>query len=627
MTPQQIAQLRAQAGANQILSRNLPVPEYLMKAAQGIPPPGIDGESGANGVEGTVAEKTVEAVISQGVKESEPMEVDSGSNSEGENVTTPKAPAGPPYAMEFDQSSSIYPYNAYIDPSTFAYRKFDDEVANPLNKMQRMMVPSVMPKGLDPYLLMEERNKYVETRLAWRMKELEEMDATAGMGEPGAKDVPGVADAKPETKLGIQARIELLSLRLLGKQRLLREDLVRAMHGATQVPADRSQFRRFRTHTLRDARATETAERRQRTEREQRGKQRHLAYINSICDHGRAVIEAGAGSSKGATADKMRRLGRSMLKLHADTEKEEARRVERLAKERLKALRADDEDAYLALLGEAKDSRIGHLLKQTDSYLETLAAAVVDQQNDDVHRDQQQFELPFEQEEGPASEAMFGARRQDGEEEGAERKEGKVDYYAVAHRIQEKVHKQASLLTGGTLKDYQVKGLQWMISLYNNRLNGILADEMVRSDFLSVSLTDVGSRQDHPNHLPHHLSHRKEATVRALPRHRSAVHAHQLDARIRALGTRGPHPHPQGRSRGSPRPIPSNPCRRFPSLPHNVRVHHQRAAALGQDQVDPHDHRRRSPNEERQVEAVPDAQRALLDEVPADPHGYSAPGG
>ena len=34
------------------------------------------------------------------------------------------------------------------------------------------------------------------------------------------------------------------------------------------------------------------------------------------------------------------------------------------------------------------------------------------------------------------------------------------------------------MMEGGTLKDYQVKGLQWMISLYNNRLNGILADEM-----------------------------------------------------------------------------------------------------------------------------------------------------
>ena len=34
------------------------------------------------------------------------------------------------------------------------------------------------------------------------------------------------------------------------------------------------------------------------------------------------------------------------------------------------------------------------------------------------------------------------------------------------------------MMEGGVLKDYQVKGLQWMISLYNNRLNGILADEM-----------------------------------------------------------------------------------------------------------------------------------------------------
>lgn len=174
----------------------------------------------------------------------------------------------------------------------------------------------------------------------------------------------------------------------------------------------------------------------------------------------------------------MKRLGRAMMKLHAETEREEQKRIERIAKERLKALRNDDEEAYLALLGEAKDSRISHLMDQTDQYLETLAAAVVEQQNDDVHRDAIMAE-PFEQEEGVASEEMFGAKRQDGEESGAERRAGKVDYYAVAHKIQEKVTKQASILTGGTLKDYQVKGLQWMISLYNNRLNGILADEMV----------------------------------------------------------------------------------------------------------------------------------------------------
>ena len=51
-------------------------------------------------------------------------------------------------------------------------------------------------------------------------------------------------------------------------------------------------------------------------------------------------------------------------------------------------------------------------------------------------------------------------------------------YYAVAHRVRERVTKQSSLLVGGTLKPYQIQGLEWLVSLYNNNLNGILADEM-----------------------------------------------------------------------------------------------------------------------------------------------------
>lgn len=33
-------------------------------------------------------------------------------------------------------------------------------------------------------------------------------------------------------------------------------------------------------------------------------------------------------------------------------------------------------------------------------------------------------------------------------------------------------------LTGGVLKDYQLKGIKWLISLWQNGLNGILADQM-----------------------------------------------------------------------------------------------------------------------------------------------------
>jgi SNF2 family DNA or RNA helicase len=34
------------------------------------------------------------------------------------------------------------------------------------------------------------------------------------------------------------------------------------------------------------------------------------------------------------------------------------------------------------------------------------------------------------------------------------------------------------VVIGGQLKEYQLQGLQWMVSLHNNRLSGILADEM-----------------------------------------------------------------------------------------------------------------------------------------------------
>lgn len=35
------------------------------------------------------------------------------------------------------------------------------------------------------------------------------------------------------------------------------------------------------------------------------------------------------------------------------------------------------------------------------------------------------------------------------------------------------------VIKNGTLRDYQIHGLNWMISLYKNGINGILADEMV----------------------------------------------------------------------------------------------------------------------------------------------------
>ena len=54
-------------------------------------------------------------------------------------------------------------------------------------------------------------------------------------------------------------------------------------------------------------------------------------------------------------------------------------------------------------------------------------------------------------------------------------------YYSLAHSVEEGIKTQPAMLRGpgnAKLREYQLVGLQWMVSLFNNRLNGILADEM-----------------------------------------------------------------------------------------------------------------------------------------------------
>lgn len=53
-----------------------------------------------------------------------------------------------------------------------------------------------------------------------------------------------------------------------------------------------------------------------------------------------------------------------------------------------------------------------------------------------------------------------------------------VPFSSIAHTVHEIVTEQAQIMVNGKLKEYQIKGLEWLVSLYNNNLNGILADEM-----------------------------------------------------------------------------------------------------------------------------------------------------
>ena len=395
-------------------------------------------------------------------------------------------PKGP--FFEDNVNSGIYPYNAYMHPFTHLKR---DPSTDPIlfaTRLQRLLIPSLTPIGLDPHQIISERNRFVDARIDQRIRELEAIPALMGEGglDPAVNDENGVKDEQeatdlralmhppPSTHGKLRAVLELKALRLLDKQRQLRANIAERLIHGSMLPLNRADFRRVRKPTIRDARMTEQAERKQRADRERRAKQKHVEQLKIIEQHSREVIAV-----NNAAQMRIQRLGKAVLAFHAHTEKEEQKRIERLAKERLKALKADDEEAYMKLIDTAKDTRITHLLRQTDAYLDSLAQAVMEQQKEGG----EQPVFTGEQEEGPASEATFGAQRIDMEDD-----KGKLDYYAVAHRIREKVTAQPKLLVGGTLKEYQLKGLQWMVSLYNNKLNGILADEMVSCKTLILGL-------------------------------------------------------------------------------------------------------------------------------------------
>ncbi|KAL3940357.1 MAG: hypothetical protein SGARI_000993, partial [Bacillariaceae sp.] len=110
---------------------------------------------------------------------------------------------------------------------------------------------------------------------------------------------------------------------------------------------------------------------------------------------------------------------------------------------RLAALKANDMDAYSKLLEETKNERLKFLMDKTEKHFSQISSTLNQERSGDAEAD-----------------APGG---------------GAASYYASAHLRTEEV-RQPSILVGGDLKEYQLSGLQWMVSLYNNRLNGILAD-------------------------------------------------------------------------------------------------------------------------------------------------------
>uniref|UniRef100_A0A4W5P077 SWI/SNF related BAF chromatin remodeling complex subunit ATPase 4 n=1 Tax=Hucho hucho TaxID=62062 RepID=A0A4W5P077_9TELE len=225
----------------------------------------------------------------------------------------------------------------------------------PHHAKQNRITPIQKPHGLDPVEILQEREYRLQARITHRIAELE--------------NLPGSLAGDLRTK----ATIELKALQLLNFQRQLRQEVVVCMRRDTalETALDAKAYKRSKRQSLREARITEKLEKQQKIEQERKRRQKHQEYLSIILAHAKDFKEY----HRSITA-KIQKATKAVATYHANTEREQKKENERIEKERMRRLMAEDEEGYRKLIDQKKDKRLAYLLQQTDEYVANLTELV-----------------------------------------------------------------------------------------------------------------------------------------------------------------------------------------------------------------------------------------------------------
>ncbi|KAK7868746.1 hypothetical protein R5R35_002544 [Gryllus longicercus] len=547
----QMQQLRMQIMAYRVLARNQPLSNQLMLAVQGQTSSDTPGNTCSNGTDIAAAAASGPALQVVGVRAtgSAPAAV--------AIISTGTPSAATPVASGSSSGSGVGQRQVAPGsvPATLPQQK------------QNLVTPLMKPAGLDPLIILQERENRLAARITHRIDELASLPTT--MSED----------------LRMKAEIELRALRLLNFQRQLRVEVVACTRrdSMLETASVLKNCKRTKRQGLREARATEKLEKQQKLEAERKRRQKHQEYLNAVLQHAKDLKEYHRNN-----VAKIQRLNRAVLNHHANAEREQKKEQERIEKERMRRLMAEDEEGYRKLIDQKKDKRLSFLLTQTDEYIAKLTEMVkqhkieqykkqyqqkerkknkkklkkkkkkkknkrvmesemIDELNDEssqmsdvrttvmetatgkilsgedapmasqlqswlevhpgweptMHEDEEEDDEDDDDEdysedysddyedEMPVPEVpLIDEKLSDEEKAKAIIEQAKAEddeyknyseeqtYYSIAHTITEKVTEQATIMVNGKLKEYQIRGLEWLVSLHNNNLNGILADEM-----------------------------------------------------------------------------------------------------------------------------------------------------
>ncbi|KAJ6806009.1 ATP-dependent helicase BRM isoform X1 [Iris pallida] len=330
------------------------------------------------------------------------------------------------------------------------------------------------------------------TALAYDVKDLlieEGKDVLKSKRSENLKKISGLLAINLERKrikpdLILRLQIEEKKLRLLDFQAHLRDEVDQEQQEIMAMP-DRPyrtfvrQCERQRIDLLRQV---------QQLQKVSRDKQ-----LKSIFQWRKKLLE-----THWAIRDARTTRNRGVAKYHERMLREFSKRKDDDRNKRMEALKNNDVDRYRQMLMEQQTSVPGDaaerysvlssFLSQTEEYLHKLGGKITAAKNNQEVEEAANAAARAARSQGLSEEETKAAAacareevmiRNRFSEMNAPKESSSVNkYYNLAHAVNERVLKQPSMLRAGTLRDYQLVGLQWMLSLYNNKLNGILADEM-----------------------------------------------------------------------------------------------------------------------------------------------------
>jgi len=301
------------------------------------------------------------------------------------------------------------------------------------------MHPTHLPLGFDVETLKLERLRLQNRRKEKMIEEIVKSYTERHQISPEEiGDAKTYLEQRKHERDAFEALLKIKKIELIQKQNVLRRNVCRGIKEllTPEVLRHSIEAQNHQEENLYDLRALSDLETKHIAAEESKKVAWWIGMMKVVRQAALKMVQ----KQKDDTANQQR-LFIAVNAIHEKHKKEEEKTKKKAEKVRIQALKSNDEQEYMKLIKQEKNTRLTHILQKTDEYISVLKKRIRDQQ-------------------------------------GSAEADSALDYFETAHSAREQVKEQPRSVSYGQLREYQLKGVEWMVSLYNNNLNGILADEM-----------------------------------------------------------------------------------------------------------------------------------------------------